>query len=77
MDSMHHVLAGFKAYMTDRMMLNVETARRACGGAGYTNNSGLTELYQNSSPYPTLEGENTVMLLQAVRYLIKLVKKVE
>ena len=45
MDSMHHVLSGFKALMTDSMIANVEIARRACGGAGYTNNSGFTELY--------------------------------
>ena len=73
---MHHVLSGFKALMTDSMIANVETARRACGGAGYTSNSGFTELYQNVSPMPTYEGENTVMLLQAARYLIKLTKKV-
>ena len=63
MDGMHHVLAGFKALMTDSMIANVETARRACGGAGYASNSGFTELYQNVSPMPTYEGENTVMLL--------------
>jgi len=56
-------------------MVNVDLARRSTGGAGYTAASGFTELYRNASPMPTYEGDNTVMLGQASRYLIKLVAK--
>jgi acyl-CoA oxidase len=75
MDSMHHVLAGLKALFSEQLMVNIDAARRACGGAGFSSNSGFTEIYQNAAPVPTYEGDNTVMMGQAVRYLTKLVKK--
>jgi len=75
MDAMHHILAGLKAQFTADLMVQLDKARTACGGAGFASNTGFTELYQNASPMPTYEGENTVMLGQAVRYLVKLYKK--
>ena len=77
MDAMHHILAGLKALFSEQLMENVDKARRACGGAGFASNSGFTELYQNCSPIPTYEGDNTVMLGQSVRYLNKLLKRVQ
>lgn len=75
MDVMHHILAGMKAWFTENMMVNIDVARRSAGGAGFSANTGLTELFQNASPLPTYEGDNTVMLGQATRYLAKLLKK--
>jgi len=40
-----------------------DTARRACGGAGYQSGSGFSEIFSQGSPIPTYEGDNTVMLL--------------
>ena len=65
MDSMHHILSGFKVTFTAQAMNDVEESRRCCGGAGYQSNSGFTSLYAAISPMPTYEGENTVMLGQA------------
>ena len=77
MDTVHHILSGLKAGFTEQLMVNIDQARRSCGGAGYSSNSGFTEMYQNASPMPTYEGDNTVMMGQSVRYLVKLMKKVK
>lgn len=71
MDSNHHILSGFKAMFSDQALADVEIARKACGGAGYQSNAGFTALFAAVSPVPTYEGENTVMLGQASRYLVK------
>lgn len=76
MDKMHHILSGFKPLFTNQGMLDVEEARRMCGGAGYQSNSGFTRLFSGISPMPTYEGENTVMIGQASRYLMKLINLV-
>ena len=76
MDSTHHILSGFKAVFSQQAQDDVEEARRTCGGAGYQSNSGFTAMYSAISPIPTYEGENTVMLGQASRYLVKCFKKI-
>ena len=77
MDSTHHVLAGFKSLFTEQGIKDVEVARMMCGGAGYQSNSGFTGLFAGISPMPTYEGENTVMMGQASRYLMKMIKKIK
>jgi acyl-CoA oxidase len=62
MDQMHHLLSGFKSLFSAQGMLDIEEARRTCGGAGYQSNSGFTTLFASISPVPTYEGENTVMM---------------
>ena len=63
MDVLHHLLAGFKSYISEEVIVGVETCRRSAGGAGYGSFSGFTELAHAVSPVPTYEGDNTVMLL--------------
>ena len=75
MDPMHHLLAGVKAKFTDDVVAAIDKCRRSTGGAGFASHSGLPDLYYNTSPTPTYEGDNIVMLLQASRYLLKLVKR--
>jgi len=77
MDTMHHLLAGFKSIFSDTLCDGIDKCRRACGGAGYASMSGFTELASVSSPVPTYEGDNIVMLLQASRYVLKLFKKAQ
>ncbi|KAF7249055.1 Peroxisomal acyl-coenzyme A oxidase 1 [Varanus komodoensis] len=43
----------------------------ACGGHGYSRCSGLPDIYVNFTPSCTYEGENTVMMLQTARFLVK------
>lgn len=75
MDINHHLLAGFKALFSEEYLNFSETVRKTCGGAGFASNSGFTNLYHMHVPLITYEGDNTVMLLQATRYLMKLIKK--
>lgn len=77
MDSTHHLLAGFKAMITDEKLKMIEVARMACGGAGFASFAGFTDAFQNTSPEATYEGDNTVMLGQASRFLFKIVGRVE
>ena len=62
MAHMHHLLSGFKSLFSDQAMLDVEEARRACGGAGYQSNAGFTTIFSGLSPGPIYEGENKVMM---------------
>lgn len=49
----------------------IETLRLACGGHGYMECSSLPNAYGMVTAACTYEGENTVLLLQTARYLIK------
>ena len=77
MDVTHHLLAGFKAIVSDEQYSGLDKCRRACGGAGYASMSGFTEIMARESPVPTYEGDNIVMLGQASRYVFKLINKAQ
>lgn len=77
MDTIHHLLSGFKSTFSDAAVEDIDIARRQCGGAGFSSWSGFVEMHRNTTPVPTYEGDNIVMLLQASRFLLKLVKKVK
>ncbi|XP_053611180.1 probable peroxisomal acyl-coenzyme A oxidase 1 [Plodia interpunctella] len=49
----------------------VERCRLACGGHGYMLASNLPQIYGVVTPASTYEGENTVLLLQTARALVK------
>uniref|UniRef100_A0A8D0GEF7 Acyl-coenzyme A oxidase n=1 Tax=Sphenodon punctatus TaxID=8508 RepID=A0A8D0GEF7_SPHPU len=68
---LHALASVLKAVLTDRCAAGVEVCRRACGGHGYSLLSGLPSLYCRLVASCTYEGENTVMLLQAARFLIR------
>jgi hypothetical protein len=72
LDVIHHLLAGFKDRQSEESIQGVDTARRSTGGTGFASNAGFTELADCGSPFPTFEGDNTVMVLQAARYIFKL-----
>ena len=71
MGDLHATLAGTKAFYTTDTGVALEIARMSCGGHGFSQYSGLPNLYLEFSANCTLEGENTVMALQTARYLIK------
>ncbi|XP_072136575.1 peroxisomal acyl-coenzyme A oxidase 2-like [Mobula birostris] len=74
---LHALSAGLKALMSEACSTGVETCRRACGGHGYSMLSGLPLLYTWVVASCTYEGENTVMLLQTARFLIKCLARVD
>lgn len=60
-----------KAVTTADAALGVETLRLACGGHGYMASSNFSISYGMVTAASTYEGENTVLLLQTSRYLMK------
>ncbi|XP_021931442.1 probable peroxisomal acyl-coenzyme A oxidase 1 isoform X2 [Zootermopsis nevadensis] len=68
---LHELLCCLKAICTTIAAHGVETCRLSCGGHGYMTCSNLPSLYGFAAGACTYEGENTVMLLQTARYLMK------
>ncbi|KAL8212789.1 UNVERIFIED_CONTAM: hypothetical protein K2H54_058684 [Gekko kuhli] len=68
---LHALASGIKVITTEYCSAGVEICRRACGGHGYSLLSGLPSLYTKLVASCTYEGENTVLLLQTARFLIK------
>ncbi|CAC5407985.1 E1.3.3.6 [Mytilus coruscus] len=65
---------GLKAFTSYAASSGVEVCRICCGGHGYSQASGLPKIYVSVVPACTYEGENTVMMLQVARYLMKCYK---
>ncbi|KAM4842878.1 peroxisomal acyl-coenzyme A oxidase 1 isoform 2-T2 [Thomomys bottae] len=68
---LHALTAGLKAFTTWIANAGIEECRMACGGHGYSHCSGIPNIYVTFTPACTFEGENTVMLLQMARFLMK------
>uniref|UniRef100_A0A665XAA0 Acyl-coenzyme A oxidase n=1 Tax=Echeneis naucrates TaxID=173247 RepID=A0A665XAA0_ECHNA len=68
---LHALSAGLKAFTTWAANSGIEVCRMSCGGHGYSRSSALPDIYVNFTPACTYEGENTVMMLQTARYLVK------
>ena len=68
---LHALACCLKAVCSQDAAAGVEVCRMACGGHGFMNSSGFTATYGFAAAAATYEGENTVMLLQTARYLIK------
>ncbi|XP_055374432.1 probable peroxisomal acyl-coenzyme A oxidase 1 [Condylostylus longicornis] len=68
---LHALSCCLKAVCTSDASTGVEVLRMACGGHGYLNCSNFPIIYGNTTAACTYEGENTVMLLQTSRFLMK------
>ena len=68
---LHAITSGLKAVVTHQVCLGIEQCRMACGGHGYSDASGLPQLFAFAVGGCTYEGENMVLLLQCARYLVK------
>ncbi|XP_041789768.1 peroxisomal acyl-coenzyme A oxidase 1 isoform X1 [Chelmon rostratus] len=68
---LHALSAGLKAFTTWTANAGIEVCRMSCGGHGYSCSSALPSIYVEFTPTCTYEGENTVMMLQTARYLVK------
>ena len=73
---LHASSSGIKSITTTVAFQGIEACRVACGGHGYSLSSGFPYLYGESSAAVTYEGDNTVLLLQTARFLIKMRKRV-
>ncbi|XP_053525552.1 peroxisomal acyl-coenzyme A oxidase 2 isoform X2 [Artibeus jamaicensis] len=68
---LHALSSGIKAMITDFCTQGAELCRRACGGHGFSELSGLPALVMAVTASCTYEGENTVLYLQTARFLVK------
>lgn len=68
---MHALSCCLKAVTSMDAVVGVETCRLACGGHGYLASSGFPGLTGYVAMSRAFEGENTVMLLQTSRFLVK------
>lgn len=68
---LHALACCLKAVASTDAANGVEQLRLACGGHGYMDASNLPTLYSFVTATCTYEGENTVLLLQTARYLVK------
>ncbi|KAG6460358.1 hypothetical protein O3G_MSEX011937 [Manduca sexta] len=68
---LHALSCCLKAVSTADAAESVERCRLACGGHGYMLASNLPLTYGHVTAACTYEGENTVLLLQTARYLVK------
>ncbi len=67
--------AGLKAALTGWANDTLQTAREACGGAGYISENGLTLTRQDADVFATFEGDNTVLLQLVAKALLLDYKK--
>ncbi|KDR23594.1 probable peroxisomal acyl-coenzyme A oxidase 1 isoform X1 [Zootermopsis nevadensis] len=68
---LHALSCCLKAVCTADAAQGVEICRLSCGGHGYMTCSSMPSIYGLVTAACTYEGENTVMLLQTARYLMK------
>lgn len=68
---LHALACCLKAISSSDAALGIEMCRLACGGHGYMMSSNLPTTYGLVTAMCTYEGENTVLLLQTARFLMK------
>ncbi|XP_026190727.1 peroxisomal acyl-coenzyme A oxidase 1 [Cyclospora cayetanensis] len=73
LEEVHLITSCLKAYMTLAVAEGIETCRRACGGHGYMQASGVSLHLVSFLPQVTYEGDFVILSLQAGRLLLKAV----
>ncbi|KAL4862474.1 hypothetical protein BDV12DRAFT_43134 [Aspergillus spectabilis] len=68
---MHSMSSGLKSLCTTLAADGIETCRRALGGHGYGEGSGLVQLNNDYLSKPTVEGDNWMITQQTAAYIIK------
>lgn len=68
---LHALSCCLKAVCTNEVAEAVQICRLACGGHGYLNSSGFNNIYGCVVAAQHYEGDNTVVLLQTARFLMK------
>lgn len=68
---LHALSCALKAISTAEATQSVASCRLACGGHGYLNSAGFNGIFEIATASQTYEGDNTVMLLQTGRFLLK------
>lgn len=66
---LHATSCGLKSLASTIAGEGLETARRACGGHGYSDFSGIGSYYADYLPTLTWEGDNYMLTQQVARYV--------
>jgi len=74
---LHASTSSLKSFTTTVAADGIEDCRKACGGHGFLQCSGLPELLTSYLQKPTVEGDNQMLPQQVVKVLLKLVQAVE
>ena len=61
LEMLHHLSSGYKAVYTRLAKDGMEIVRQSCGGAGFSQYSGLPILCEEYAPNITFEGDNILM----------------
>ena len=69
---LHATSCGLKALASSTAAEGLEVCRRACGGHGYSNFSGIGSWYADYLPTTTWEGDNYMLTQQVARYVSSL-----
>lgn len=69
-EDLETLAAALKATSTWHALATVQTAREACGGAGFMTENRLTDLRADLDVYVTFEGDNTVLLQLVAKRLV-------
>ena len=62
LEMLHHLSSGYKAVYTRLAKDGMEIVRQSCGGAGFSQYSGIPTLCEEYAPNVTFEGDNTLMI---------------
>ncbi|KFX87306.1 hypothetical protein V490_08366 [Pseudogymnoascus sp. VKM F-3557] len=73
---LHATSCGLKALGSTIAAEGLEVCRRACGGHGYSQFSGIGSFYADYLPTTTWEGDNYMLTQQVARYLLKIARSV-
>lgn len=73
----HASSSALKSFTTMVTADGIEDCRKACGGHGFLQASGLPELFTSYLQNPTVEGDNQMLPQQVVKVLLKLVQAVQ
>jgi acyl-CoA oxidase len=73
----HASSSALKSYTTTITADGIEDCRKACGGHGFLQCSGLPELLTTYLQNPTVEGDNQMLPQQVLKVLLKLVEAVQ
>ncbi|WP_029291560.1 acyl-CoA dehydrogenase [Cellulomonas sp. HZM] len=69
-EDLETLAASLKPTSTWNAMTTIQTAREACGGAGFLAENRLTGLHQDMDVYVTFEGDNTVLYQLVAKRLL-------
>ncbi|OMH78577.1 putative peroxisomal acyl-coenzyme A oxidase, partial [Zancudomyces culisetae] len=69
---MHATSAGLKKWSTTISIYGIDTCRHVCGGHGYSQFSGLNQLFTDNYPGIIYEGDNYILAQQTTRYVLNI-----